>query len=312
MPNGTEALQREKVKPIPSHRPEPRTTGAVIGPSNTVQSEILNPVRPDYRGEGDPTSWAELSQKLGDTPVGNILLSYATSGVPGAGSSSGVMPAVTGYLPSELPEMRAAGFNRIMRAAKEGLERRVFGYPSTDTPKSNIPLNDRTIQILRIMQERWPRVFAHVQDLSDTDVLQKLRGIGSGTSILGASGPLPQRLASQIPSHWKADKLSTYRLSPEAIDRRMLAGHTEEESLINTVGHELLHVADRIRLGGKMQPAYELANRSGRAGNIFEQRAEAFGKRFEDIVEATERAGGGRSFLGKNPRVPTNTLKRNP
>ena len=329
MPNGTSALEREKVKPLRSSPTLP-VTEAKIGPSGGLEQLLRGEdIRPDPRGEGDPRSGEELFQRLGETPVGNILTMYLSHKLGGNVSlpdfsGSGAIPAVTAFDPGKIRQSVIAAYNKLMKASKEGLQRRSMGLRpltmdaitrgvSADVASEadyhpNTILSDKAVQDLRIAQERWPRIFGHINDFTDVDAITQLKHAGN---VAGTASDLMGRERALLPPDVKADKLSSLRLSPGVMNRSLLRGQTEGQAITDTIGHELSHVADKIRLGKKMLQLYDQENATaGYDKNIYEQRARAMGERFQKIVEETERQGGGRSFLGKNPRVPTKRLTK--
>lgn len=141
---------------------------------------------------------------------------------------SGVYPTplVAHGGPSNIPALKAAGKAMVEKIRAHGLEQRSFGIrPNTTVvskiPAPNTPVPEPLMQALEFAQQKYPRLFGHITDLADVDALTKIVNLGSNVrgSVRSAAGATP--------------KLSKMALSPELATPR-------------TVGHELLHVADRI------------------------------------------------------------------
>ena len=370
MPNGTSALQREKVKPlrssptlplpvasheweperlpspVPSHLPL-RTTGARIGPSDDLRSTLEgNTIRPDAVGEGDPRTAPEMIQRLNETPVGNILLSYLTGGSSGGGS--GVMQAVAGVPPGQIKALREAGKARLDKIAAEGVTR-VFGGQRAMTPTAmqeliplvkrykagellsskemsrlaggilpsdyepNIPLNDEQIEAFRMFQQRYPRIWGHIESITGLDRIHLGKNaITEASDLLKA----PTGKANLVPLYQRHSdvnpKFSQLHVNPElmryiAKAKKMNYG----EAAASDLAHELYHVKDQIRLGQNTNDMlYKMFDELvGYWDNPLEVGARDFGDRGRKIFEATQKAGGNRNFLGKNPRVPLDVLE---
>jgi hypothetical protein len=228
----------------------------------------------------------------------------------------GVNEAVTAFLPKLLPEVRASGRTMIDKIAEKGLEQRALGIrprrpesmgkplsQTTEADYKNTPLNDDQIEVLRIAQQRWPRLFGHVREMTEVDALSQLKTM-FGT--LGTSGPKNAKLLTPAEQAGiiKPDSLSRIGFDPSVMSR--VGKDQAIDEFAKTVGHELLHSKDRLTMGNpKMIQGYQHAEGVvGYKNNPYEVRARNMGDRFKKIVEETKKAGGNRSFLGKNVRVP--------
>lgn len=238
----------------------------------------------------------QIAKRLvsGGLKVGETLLGSSKDN-PGTLMNQMMVPGVAAVAPQALGMVKAKGKALIDKIKSEGLPVSRNGFPSYidvpnagqlpdqfidwsahSGPEPNIkleghPVYEKLMQALEHAQRKYPRLFGHIGGIENVDrgVQDQLK---SG-SMLGASVPA-------IGQGKLADKVSYLEFDPEQM---LLKGIDPTE----TVGHELLHNADRLTMGRKMDELYRFVNTlpGGYNANSFEMRANIQGKQFADKLE---------------------------
>lgn len=163
------------------------------------------------------------------------------------------------------------------------------GRDVADVPfHPNQELNEPALHALSIAQQRWPRLFGHLNEVAGVDAMIDLSSALSGKVTRGAMSPSRSGAL-------QSNKLGKLGLNPKEADP-------------NTVGHELLHLKDQI-----LNPDDDLEYAFNKLVHGYENhpqeiRARAMGSRFQDIYDTVMAQGGrARDAQGRNIRVP---LKR--
>jgi hypothetical protein len=227
-----------------SHKPEPRTTGATIGPLTGNEKPFYTLDFTERR-----VSPADM---LGKAAQGITNMFDIQSGMEAGDPLGGVGEAITAFHPAALRAVRASGQSLAERIAKEGLEKTSLGLPvytpplgkftrehgntpgimdkwkAVRRPRLNTHPNPEVTDAIQIAQQRWPRLFGHVIDIKDLDYFSELK-YGSG-NLQGMRQPPTRNLDAPLGT-------SLIRLNPE----------TEP----TTIAHEMLHAADALTMGDK-------------------------------------------------------------
>lgn len=210
-----------------------------------------------------------------------------------------MMPGMTRVPPGELPELRAAGKAMLDKILNEGLERREYGrraltieghrdyikalndysnamgtpgirnFPERENfpVEPNYSINPDIGDALTFAQQRWPRLFGHASEIADTDIKNQVE---TGGRTRGA----------QIEDLTKPG-FSKYGFTH---------GTNFPNATPETVGHELLHGKDEIRLSN-FREKYDAATKAlidqgmspilAYHNNPYEVRARKMGEIFE-------------------------------
>lgn len=166
--------------------------------------------------EGDPNS------------IGNQLERFITTGLGGE------------QLPGDLASALGAGVGAV--AVFPGLVSKARGLALINKLKRNglpvIANNAITgtrevpphiMNALEMAQKRWPRLFGHLNDITDVDAAVSV----PGRTTFGRTVPVLENPKNQV--------ISELQLSADALSKPAAA--------YNTVGHELLHVKDNLTKG---------------------------------------------------------------
>jgi len=285
----------------------------------TYQSILPSWLQPDAQPEpGEPWYKTQLRQAVRDLGLDS----------PTKTSLNLVDPElIAGVSPSRIPELKQYGAQLINKVKSMGLPQIAMGRYSDPAKFPAITnLSPRMIQALEFAQQKYPRLFGHLADITNTDALTYLR---TGVSAFGESGassqhPLVQKpVAPPTPKYedYGFDKLKEYRevhkkwnedfnawrnalndyynntkftrlgLSPSTMD-------VFKADPAEVIGHELLHSADRLTKGEALSnEQYQFFNQlyGGYNTNSMEVRArlagENFRKKFEEYL-AKQAAGG--------------------
>lgn len=178
------------------------------------------------------------------------------------------MPMVAMGGPSAIPYLKAHGA-RLIEKLKQGARLRV---PNTEEEMDIV--NPAVIEALEFAQKRWPRVFGHIQEIISlpSDRIPAKTVGGKATVTRGAQ----QAIGVVDPS-----KVSRLQLNPVYAD-------------VDTVGHELHHVADNLVNPKKFREAYDFANTlpGGYAANSHEVRARNMGDLLLEYLAGAPRKKG--------------------
>lgn len=284
----------------------------------------------------DPTSpvkkWAEdrsvfdpLYEQIAKRVVGTGMTGLEKLMGDGTDPSFMMNPmnvAVAAVKPAHIPFLKARGAEMIKRIKEVGLARKenfepihidvpntgqlpdnFFDWSQHSGPEPNIklegdPIYERIMQALEFGQRKYKRLVGHVFDIEDVDKAVQDAAGKRGQAVLGASvGASPGQAAPGLDTN----KISFLEFDPEAIRRKALETFTDPAE---TVGHELLHTADRITMGDSVptikgnpsqRELYEFANTlpGGYDVNSQEIRAREQGKKFlkkfqEDLLKRGE------------------------
>lgn len=203
-------------------------------PVATAQIGALDPrttpVRPSRE---DPFSTPDWIQSILET-----VQDPSNWGFGGGGGAA--MHAVAAGGPANIPKLKASGLALLEKVKAEGLLPKGMGGEGS-------VLNEQALKALEYAQKRYPRLFGHLTSISDIDLGTKMRN--AGKEVLGGStgvGNLDAARAGRDIAH--APKLSSLELNP--------TGATP-----HTIGHELLHTADRLTMGKEFDKAYEASQK---------------------------------------------------
>lgn len=268
-------------------------------------------IRPNFEGkfvdleQRDIPTLGQLTNRIQD--IGVIPSEYDFIG----GGAHGAQEAVANVAPHLIADLRKRGKSMIDIISRYGLQQRSLGQRPLSTEAyqrgirssvagesdfaPNVPVPGEATEALEIMQERWPRLFGHNRDITDTDAITKLAAMSKGKISLASS-------TAEVPSRDPKQKFSRLALAPDAIQRQ--GGGTTEE-FADSIAHEMLHSKDRLRYGEKeFKRMYDEGEKQagGYDPNPFEVRARDMGQRARMIVKATKEQGR-RSVTGKNARV---------
>lgn len=210
--------------------------------------------------------------------------------------------------PGALQHLRKRGAKTVENIIEEGLERRTLGTRPKDwlnplhekkSPSDpsiplapNVNLPEDVLNAVSIAQQRWPRLFGHLNEVADVDAYQKMASGAAGNVTRGTLGP------ATLPGNPQAYKLGKMGLDPKWANP-------------DTVGHELLHLKDKI-LNPFEDVEYGVNSLvHGYKNNPQEVRARAMGTRFKQIYDKVMTEGGGRArdAAGRNIRVPKDYSK---
>lgn len=210
--------------------------------------------------------------------------------------------------PGALANLRKRGAKTVENILQEGVERRTLGARPKDwlnPVHASKPASDPTIPLaankelpedllnaVSIAQQRWPRLFGHLNEVADVEAMIKLSSGAKGNVTRGTLG------GATLPGNPQAYKLGKMGLDPEWANP-------------DTVGHELLHLKDKI-LNPYEDVEYQINSLvHGYKDNPQEVRARAMGTRFKQIYDKVMTEGGGRArdAAGRNVRVPKNWQK---
>lgn len=205
--------------------------------------------------------------------------------------------------PGALAHLRKRGAKTVDAIMESGLERRALGQrprdffneayrdqklPVTEIPfKGNKEVPEEALNALSIAQQRWPRLFGHLNEVADVDSMTQLNSLMRGNVTRGTLGDV-----TDLPGNPQSYKLGKMGLDPDWVNA-------------DTVGHELLHLKDKI-LNPNENLEYGINSLvHGYKNNPQEVRARAMGSRFKDIYETVMAQGGrARDAAGRNIRVP--------
>jgi hypothetical protein len=193
-----------------------------------------------------------------------------------------------------LPALKAHGADLIEQLLQaKTLEKESLGIPLRGNKFNppgydpTVPLPDTMQQALVYAQKRWPRLFGHVTKITDVDAIHQL---GSGQNTLGLTRETqPGSLTGPL------------QLSPSVHARN-------NADPANTVGHELLHVADRLAIPN-MQEKYQQSNAlfGGYDANSYEVRARNQGANMakemqlnQQLEPNTPNSRAGQTLMRKN------------
>lgn len=153
------------------------------------------------------------------------------------------------------------------------------GQLNTDIPE---PL----AKAMTYAQQRWPRVFGHIHNIGDVDSSTAIQYF-PGT-VRGESGNIVASKGGKI----TPTGLSKIGVSPSGIEHvAKMDGVDPAPEYSKVFGHELLHSADRLVRPNLFDELYGFTNKDpwGYAGNSSEIRANLFGERYKQIVDAIEK-----------------------
>ena len=214
-------------------------------------------------------------------------------------------------------------------------------------PRQTVPITNEMAEAIQYAQLRYPRLLAHNIDIADVDALAQVNsGLGiRGASAVAPTtyervynprlkmdiatdrkvipadpgGPIGQKGQTDIPvlPH-KTDNLSRLGFSPGTMSgsrgsaqRYIRPGEPDYGGIYpqaDTVGHELLHSADRLTMGDKaLSELYQFSNKlpGGYDWNAQEIRARMQGAEFGRQFQEWKKAGKpttGRVKLSKTPK----------
>lgn len=236
-------------KPLPPY-PDPMSAlrnATHIGPPQMKEGMMLTP-----KEEQDPMR--QIINLLGlEDPLGQ-------------GTVGGPIPAVAMGGPGNIPALKAGGKALIDKlGAQGGVARRSLGYAMKEID----PLKPEVLDALKFAQQKYPRIFGHLEDIHGVDAMTILQNLPNTVhGALYAAQPAPPAFA--------ASKASSLGISPNY-------GNPE------TVGHELLHGVDRILNPSGFSNKYaELNKLHGYENNPMEVRARAAGDSFKKKFQASK------------------------
>lgn len=201
-------------------------------------------------------------------PLYKTLLRKATSMVGLDDPVNSVMTAaspavmVAGVSPDKIPYLKQAGRALLDRVKSEGVYEHIAGGAKVpSTPPTKLP--SYVVDSLEYAQKKYPRLFGHLTDIRDIDMIQKLNQEGTGNVTLGSQLPVNQATAK--------GKFSILELNPTY-------------ATPHTVGHELYHVADQLTRPDKFREMYNFANTlpGGYSANSHEILANIQGDKFQN------------------------------
>jgi len=130
--------------------------------------------------------------------------------------------AVAGVPPELIKMVKQRGADLIERLQNEGVQ--MMHSRNTPTGIPNQPLKPMVMEALRFAQQKYPRLFGHINDITSTHFMEEEQQRQLGRMLFGASEPMSQDFPT---------KFSNVQLNPRLAN-------------IPTIGHELQHTADRI------------------------------------------------------------------
>lgn len=223
-----------------------------------------------------------------------------TSGLPELSKGgAGLAVAFGAGKPNALKMLRQRGAKTVEKVIEEGLEKRSIGGRPKDILNpihrgkdlkdipfvENKQLPEEPLQALSIAQQRWPRLFGHLNEVADVDAMLQLNSLAKGKVTRGTLGP------GGLTNHPQGYKLGKMGLDPRYANP-------------DAVGHELLHLKDKI-LNPNEDLEYGINSLvHGYENNPSEVRARAMGARFKQIYDTIQEQGGrARDAMGRNIRV---------
>lgn len=167
-----------------------------------------------------------------------------------------------------LERIRQNGLQRII-GGKQAMYR-VPGINSTPIP--NAEVTPEVMKALEFAQQRWPRLFGHLDNITDVDGVTQLR---HGGTVSGSSRP----------SRYRAGKDGNPIAATSVLGISPFHHETADE-VGATIGHELTHVADNLT-NSDMYEAYDFANKlpGGYFANSQEMRARLQGARTKGYMQ---------------------------
>ena len=235
-----------------------------------------------------------IVRTMGWDDPNNIVQGFMSPMAPAVG------PLIAAVKPHEIPALRQRGKELLERVLKNGLERRTLGQrpvarefvdkaielenAGIEVPehmfKPNIPVPGELAQALTYAQQKYPRIFGHLTDITSVEDLVKLKG-----KTLGAMWPNttfdPDIDTRFLGQKFVPQKTATLQLDPEVIAK------SKKWNEGNAVGHEMLHLADNIVDPKKLKEgnlrSMELPG--GYDANAYERRADVQGYRFDNAMK---------------------------
>lgn len=236
----------------------------------------------------DPTNIINQREKL-PAPLRGLLDLI----VPIDDLTGGFMPTplVAGVPPHLIPVIKARGKQLIEKIKDVGLERRVMGLQPTRPvknigeilglsgirePMPNVPASKDVITALEAAQKRYPRVFGHLAEITDVDMHTQLTNPGT----VGVNKGVP-RTYSRLWMEGLPQEADPYKFSRLGLKAGGPMGTA------NTVGHELLHAADRIMDPIDLDQKYQFFSSlpGGYDANSMEIRARLMGEKFAERLK---------------------------
>lgn len=176
----------------------------------------------------------------------------------------------------------AGGLSRAVAAVRPD-QAREMGRLVSEIAKTSHDIPVGTRKAIAYIQQKYPRLFGHVQELHVDPVAT--RNTGSQLSMATTRQVRGERLMD--PSDFRT---SAVQIGP---------GTAKQD--VNTLAHELSHVMDQLRLGSRHAGEYEAASKRGilrflpqdlaEFFNKNERRARATGNKVEKDFAKAERAG---------------------
>jgi hypothetical protein len=211
-------------------------------------------------------------------------------------------PLVAGVAPSMIPALRAKGKALLDKVLKEGLEQRSMGMRTIkdldrkwdfdrkglpipdDVYYPNDPVPEELAKALTYAQRKYPRIFGHLDDISQVDALNQSK---TGGRVMGQITPVNEWVPpaervnpDAFEEAFKNTKFSKLGLNPKLME-------VVESEPASTVGHELLHAADNIVNPNWANSGYQKSMElpGGYSGSAFEARANVQGERFANAMK---------------------------
>lgn len=190
----------------------------VTGPVNYPTEEVPNALDTTLRGV--MTGLGLEEQRPGD--LAGALGS-------GAGLAVSIYPGLLA---------KARGLAILNKLKRDGLPLVAMGQ---EMGTRHIP--SELMNALEMAQKRWPRLFGHLDEITDLDLLDNMRGKTLGVTAPGRGLPPDNKnLTSKL--RVSADKF-----------------YGNQDEAYNTVGHELTHAADFLRKGKDAVESYKYSQK---------------------------------------------------
>lgn len=219
-------------------------------------------------GERMGTKAQDVYESLAQQPLSRITDMLGMTDIQGvvdnASDPNQVLGAVAAGGPGAIAGLKAGGKALLAKIKKEGLRQSPaqgrFNAFTGEALEQRLPTRPpkELINALTFAQEKYPRLFGHLTSITD----------------INRSMVAPNRMTLGSSSNVNIPKRSNLRLNPDS-------AAAARKSYPETVGHELLHTADRITRPD-MDQLYAFANTlpGGYATNSAEYRARNAGESF--------------------------------